>query len=573
MKPKTWVFYPENPELTSTLSSELKVSEIVGRILINRGIDNSKEAGTFLRPDLNDLHDPYLMADMEPAAERIHEAINHREKILIYGDFDADGLTSTALLLHFFKLLNCTVSHYIPNRINEGYSFTQQGLDAIVERGVHLVISVDNGISSLEEVGYLKKKNIDVIITDHHEPPEVLPPANAVVNPKRKDCGYPFKQLSGVGVAFKLAWGVAQRVSRSKKVSPEFRQFLLNALAWVALGTITDLVPLLGENRIFAKYGLPAIQNSTNPGLRALVDLISPSQRLTSEDISYRIGPRINAAGRMGCVELAVNLFLTNSYQEAMSLTSELDAKNKERQTIEKEIFDQVMETIGDMKDDILVSSADGWHPGVIGVVASKLVEEFGKPVVLIAFTDGKGRGSCRSVPGFDMYQALCNCADLLESYGGHSSAGGLQIVKEKVKPFKDKILQHLSERIPDVKFGASLNIDCEIHLSALSQLLLSELDRLCPFGEANAEPIFATSGLRLARSAQQVGRFSNHLSFVVRQGDVDRTLKAIAFGRGEDMDRLNKASHFSLAYTPKMNFFNGRSNIELEVKDILYDD
>jgi len=572
MKPKTWVFYPENKEQISTLSTDLRVSEIVSRILINRGICDLENADSFLRPTWDALLDPDLLNGMAEATDRIHKAINNREKILIYGDFDADGITSTVLLLHLFKLLNTSISHYIPNRVSEGYAFTPQGLEEIIERKTDLVISVDSGISSYDEVAHLRKHNVDVIITDHHEPPDTLPPANAIINPKCKQCNYPFKHLSGVGVAFKLAWGIAKRFSKGKKVSPEFRQFLLDALAWVALGTIADLVPLKGENRFFAKYGLPAIQESKNPGLRALCDTIGISQRLTSEDISFRLGPRINASGRMGRVDVAIDLFQTTSYQKALDLASSLDDLNKTRQTVEKEIFDQVKDRISEPIENVIISSDDNWHQGVIGIVASKLVEEYGKPAILISFSNkDKGRGSCRSVPGFDIFQALAQCSDLLETYGGHSSAAGLQIRREAIEPFSDKIIKHLNLSMPDEDFRAKLHLDGEIHLSAVSQFLLSELDKLRPFGECNPEPIFASTKIELARPAKQVGRNSTHLSFYVRQGK--NTFKCIAFSRGADFEKINNASMFAMAFTPKLNFYAGRSRIELEVKDIHYDE
>jgi single-stranded-DNA-specific exonuclease len=570
MKPKTWRFYPEDPHRISQLASELNILDIVSRILINRGIDNPEDAEKFLRPQLTDLTDPFLLSGMKEATERVLKALNQREKILIYGDFDADGVTSTTLLLQFFKLLGTSVRYYIPNRISEGYSFTPQGIQAIQDQQIDLVISVDNGINSYDEIAYLKKHGIDVIITDHHEPPDQLPPAYAIINPKCAHCKYPFKQLSGVGVAFKFTWGMAQHFSKSKKVSPEFRQFLLNALAWVAIGTIADLVPLKGENRLLAKYGLPAIQDSKNPGLRALCDTTNISHELTSEDISFRIGPRINAAGRMGQVEVAVDLFLTQSYEEALHLATRLDELNKQRQTIEKEIFDEVSDRTHEMDDEILIMGDKKWHPGVIGVVASKLVEEHGKPVVLISFVNEKGRGSCRSVPGFDVYHALCHCADLLDTFGGHSSAGGLQIDRSNVEAFRTKIIRFLQSSTGGKKFEAFLRIDCEIQLTALSHGLLSQLDKLRPFGENNPVPVFVATNLALAQPAQQVGRDSTHLSFVTRQGN--KTFKAIAFKRGDEMERLNGATTFSLAFTPKMNVYNGRSNIELDVKDILFE-
>ena len=571
MDKKRWVFYSEDPQCIAALSKKLNLSGILARILVNRGFHDPAEAETFLKPQLTDLFDPYLMAGMEEAVDCIQQAIHKGDRILIYGDFDADGITSTALLLHFFNLLNAPVSYYIPNRIGEGYSFTKQGLEAIIERDINLVISVDNGISSRNEVAYLRGKNIDVIITDHHEPPELLPQANAIVNPKQKHCAYPFKQLSGVGVAFKVAWAVAQRFSKSKKVSPEFRQFLLNGLAWVALGTITDLVPLRGENRILAKYGLPAIQNSTNPGLRALCDVINaPQQRLTSEDISYRIGPRINAAGRMGHVEVAIALFLTQSYGKAKELADELEKMNKNRQEIEKDIFDDVEGRTADLEKDIIISGDPGWHPGVIGVVASKLVEKYGKPAILFFYFDGKARGSCRSIPGFDIYHALCQCADLLETYGGHVSAGGLQILQSNLEAFKEKITSSMRESLSDLNLEPELNIDCEIQLSALSHHLLSQIEQLRPFGEGNSVPILASNNVTLAQPAQQVGRNGEHLSFYVNQGR--NKLKAIAFNRGSDLERITKASSFKLAFAPRMNFFGGRASMELEIKDIIFD-
>ena len=571
MASKNWIFYPEDRARIDAIIGKLRLSEIVARILVNRGIHQPDEAQAFLKPQLNDLADPGLMVDMDVAVARIHQAVRNREKILVYGDFDADGITGTSLLLHFFKLLNATTDYYIPNRITEGYSFTEEGIRAILDRDVNLVVSVDNGISSLKEVAELRSRGVDVIITDHHEPPDELPPANAVVDPKRKDCPYPFKKLSGVGVAFKLTWAVAQHLSRGKKVSPEFRRFLLNGLAWVALGTVADLVPLVGENRVFAKYGLPAIQNSPNPGLRALCDLISSSQRqaLTAEDISFRIGPRINAAGRMGRVDVAMELFLTGSYQKAMQLATELDAMNRERQQVERGIFEDVEKRREALDQRIIITGDPLWHPGVIGVVASKLVEKYGKPSILLSFTDGMGRGSCRSVPGFDMHQALSHCSDLLETFGGHASAGGMKIRKERLPDFEKKMRAYLERSRAGISFGTELNIDCEVNLVALSHRLLSELEQLRPFGEGNPVPILATSKVQLARPAQQVGKNADHLSFYVRQGT--NQLKAIAFSRGEDMERLNSVPSFTLAYSPRMNYFSGRSTIELEIKDILY--
>ncbi len=566
---KFWNFLPDNLELKSRLSSELGISDVLSKLLANR-VGSYERVHSFLNPQLKDLCDPFLMRGMDGAVALIRKAAEQKKKFLIYGDYDVDGVSSTVLLMKLFRLLNIEVDYYIPNRVSDGYSFTDQGLAAVLEKKIDLLISVDNGISSYEQIKYLKEKGIDVIVTDHHEPPEILPPANVVIDPKQKNCPYPFKQLAGVGVAFKLAWAVAQEFSRSKdKVNPEFRTFLLDALAWVALGTVTDLVPLVDENRLLAKFGIPAIHNSSNKGLRAIYEITrSDSVQLTSEDISFRIGPRINAAGRMGQVDKAIDLFLAEDSDDADRLARTLDELNRDRQTIEREIFRNAKTRADETTDDEIIVLADNaWHPGVVGIVASRLVEEFSKPTVLISLEEGVGKGSCRSLQGLDIYKALTHCSDLFEAHGGHALAGGFQIREENIEDFRKKIGIFVADDLANLDLRPTIDIDAEILLSSVTRNLLSELDCLRPFGEGNPVPVFVSSNLDLAANPQAVGRNQNHLVFRVRQGATE--FKAIAFGRGKDRDELSRAQKVSLAHTPRLNFFNGRTSIELHVKDI----
>lgn len=568
MTAKFWNFLPDNLELQSTLSSKLGISDILASLLVKR-VGSYEHSLSFLNPQLKDLSDPFLISGMKDAVALIRKGIDQGKKFLVYGDYDVDGVSSTVLLLQLFKLLNAQVDYYIPNRVSEGYSITPQGLQAVIDRGTEILVTVDNGISAVDQIKTLRENGIDVIVTDHHEPPEILPPANVLIDPKLKDCPYPFKNLAGVGVAFKLAWATAQEFSRSKdKVNPEYRNFLLDSLAWVALGTVTDLVPLVDENRVLAKFGIPAIHHSTNPGLQALCEISrNDSVQLTAEDISYRIGPKINAAGRMGQVDVAVRLFLATERQEAVALASQLETLNRERQAVEREIFVNALERTKEQDREVLVMADEKWHPGVIGIVASRLVDEVGKPAILVALDRGVGKGSCRSIQGLDIYDALTHCSKFLEAFGGHSLAGGFQIREENIAPFQDYLCEYISGNKALEEWQPSIDIDCEIFLSSVNQGLLSEIDRLRPFGEGNPVPIFVSSGLKVSDAPQTVGRQQNHLVFRVREGNKD--MKAIAFGQSGDLSKVAQAKTVALAYTPKLNTFYGRTTIQIEVKDI----
>lgn len=570
---KKWHFHKKDSQKTAALASRLKISSILAQILVNRGIRSPEEGRNFLVPQLNGLHDPFHLKDMDRAVKRIRRAIRNREKICVYGDYDVDGVTAVVLLSDFLKILGAEVEYYIPDRISEGYGFNPEAVKTIFKRGARLVISVDTGTGSQEEVDLLNKAGVASVITDHHEPGESLPRAYAFLNPKREDDSYPFKNLSGVGVAFKLVWALAQSLSPGKKVSREFRTFLVNSLSLVALGTIADVVPLQDENRVFAKFGLSALPHSSNPGIRALLDICGlQNKKITTGDIAFRIGPRINAAGRMGDASLAVQLLTTQSYQEALEIAEKLDKENQRRQKVEqnilREIRAKILEEIDVERERIIVMEGEGWHPGVIGIVSSKIAEEFYRPTILISLEGDRGRGSARSIPGFHIFNHLCSCSSLMLHFGGHQNAAGFEMRREKIPVLKEQLRREALEVLSEEQMRPTLKIDLELPLEQLSVPSVMELERLHPFGEGNATPLLASSKLSISGTPKPVGKDQQHLSFYVRQNST--TLKAIAFGMVSALPFLErKAGNISLAYSPKINRWRDRETVELEVVDI----
>ena len=429
---KKWEFYEENSEEIIDIAKKHNISELLTKILVNRGITDDKEIDTFLNPTRNDFYDPYLMPDMDKAVERIIKAINNQEKVMIYGDYDVDGITSITVLKKFLEERGLKTGHYIPNRLEEGYGLNENAIRSIAEQKYTLMITVDCGISGIEEVELANQLGIETIITDHHEQSESLPNAYAIINAKRKDSQYPFRGLAGCGAVFKLIQAISLRLGLEEK---EFLKYL----DIVCVGTISDIVPLVDENRVIAKLGLKLVAQTKNIGLRELI-LQSGYKKIDSNTISFGVAPRINACGRMGYQEEALDLFLTNNIEEARKITARLNSYNLERQTKEKDIFEQAIKELE--KEDIeklntIVLSGDNWHHGVIGIVASKLTEKFYKPTILICFEDNIGKGSGRSLPGFYLHEALVESSAYLEKYGGHEMAVGLSLKKEKYNDFK----------------------------------------------------------------------------------------------------------------------------------------
>ncbi len=520
---KKWEFYGENSEEIIDIAKKHNISELLTKILVNRGITDDKEIDTFLNPTRNDFYDPYLMPDMDKAVERIIKAINNQEKVMIYGDYDVDGITSITVLKKFLEERGLKTGHYIPNRLEEGYGLNENAIRLIAEQKYTLMITVDCGISGIEEVELANQLGIETIITDHHEQSESLPNAYAIINAKRKDSQYPFRGLAGCGAVFKLIQAISLRLGLEEK---EFLKYL----DIVCVGTISDIVPLVDENRVIAKLGLKLVAQTRNIGLRELI-LQSGYKKIDSNTISFGVAPRINACGRMGYQEEALDLFLTNNIEEARKITARLNSYNLERQTKEKDIFEQAIKELE--KEDIeklntIVLSGDNWHHGVIGIVASKLTEKFYKPTILICFEDNIGKGSGRSLPGFDLHEALVETSAYLEKYGGHEMAVGLSLKKEKYNDFKlafEEIAKskNIQQIIPVIK------IDSIITAKDVNKKTIQDLEMLEPFGEKNKNPIFVYKNLKIdSIRALSEGK---HLKLTLK--DDNLLINAIGFNLG----------------------------------------
>ncbi len=548
---KKWEFYEENNEKIIEIAKKHNISELLTKILVNRGIIDDKEIDTFLNPTRNDFYDPYLMPDMEKAVERIIKAINNQEKVMIYGDYDVDGITSITVLKKFLEERGLKTGHYIPNRLEEGYGLNENAIRSIAEQKYTLMITVDCGISGIEEVDLANQLGIETIITDHHEQLENLPNAYAIINAKRKDSQYPFRGLAGCGAVFKLIQAISIRLKLEEK---EFLKYL----DIVCVGTISDIVPLVDENRVIAKLGLKLVAQTRNIGLRELI-LQSGYRKIDSNTISFGVAPRINACGRMGYQEEALDLFLTNNIEEARKITARLNSYNVERQTKEKDIFEQAIKELE--KEDIknlntIVLSGDNWHHGVIGIVASKLTEKFYKPTILICFEDDIGKGSGRSLPGFDLHEALVESSAYLEKYGGHEMAVGLSLKKEKYNDFKlafEKIAKskNIQQIIPVIK------IDSIITAKDVNKKTIEELEKLEPFGEKNKNPIFVYKNLKIdSIRALSEGK---HLKLTLK--DDNLLINAIGFNLGHLSEEYLIGDKIDIAGNLEINKYGRRRN------------
>ena len=573
---KRWVLSPPNKGLQSEISSKLKISSLLAQILINRGITDVTSAKNFLNPQMNLLGDPSSLPDIDKASFRINEAIKNGENIVIYGDYDVDGLTATALMYRCLKLVGAKVSYYIPERLEEGYGLNADAIKRLKEGGAKVILTVDCGINACHEAEVARDCGIDLIITDHHQPGKETPRAFAVVNPKLKIAENGFKDFSGVGIAFKLAWAVGQHFSPQKKVSAEFKEFLISAVGLVSLGTIADVVPLIGENRILTRYGLSALQNTEIPGLRALLDIADISNiNLDTYHVGYRLGPRLNAPGRIGKAGIVVEMLTTTSKERAVEIANFLEQENKRRQDIQSDILitarKKVLNEINLDETTAIVLADQAWHPGVIGIIASKIVEEFNRPTVMIAIAETMGHGSARSIPSFHILDALESCKSKLLSVGGHAQAAGLKIHPDDIDEFRFMLNSATAQRLRKVDLVPVLNIDAEVSFPMLSKALVTELERLSPYGEGNPAPLFSAAHLKIVGQPRRIGSKGQHLSFYIKQGDV--ALRAVAFGMGESIDRIKQnGKTCSLAFAVKLNTWMDAENLELEVKDIKFE-
>lgn len=556
---KKWEFYNSDEKLVDEICEKYNLNKVIGKIIVNRHVVNDEDVRIFITPTRDDFHDPFLFKGMNVAVERIIKAINNKEKILIYGDYDVDGITSTTVLKKYLMDRGISVDTYIPNRLHEGYGLNKKAIDTIKERNIDLIITVDCGISAIEEVDYAVNLGMDVIVTDHHEVGEKLPNALAVIDAKRKDNTYPFRSLAGVGVVFKLI----QALSIKLEIKPEE---YLKYLDLVCVGTISDIVPLEGENRTIAKLGLMLIKVTRNLGLRELIKS-SGYKEIDSNTISFGVAPRINACGRMGHEEEALKLFLAEDLESATKITKELNEYNTLRQSTEKAIYEEAVQEIDrnhlDEKNSIVLGGK-GWHHGVIGIVSSKVTDKYYKPSILLSFEDNIAKGSGRSVPGFDLYEGLAKCEDLLEKYGGHSMAVGLTLKKENLENFKERFEQIAKEK--NIKeLVPIIYIDDELKLKDINMDLVKSISILEPFGEANKVPLFLIRNLKIdSIRALSEGR---HLKLTLR--DESFVINAIGFELGYLAEEYRIGDRIDVVGTLEINSFNGFSSIQINMKDI----
>ena len=540
------------------IENEYGISNLLAKILVNKNLIKKEDIDLFLKPTRHDFHNPYLMPDMELAVNRIIEAINNNEKILIYGDYDVDGITSITVLKSFLIERKANVSHYIPNRLNEGYGLNKEAIKKIADDGVNLIITVDCGISGIEEVDYANSLGLEVIVTDHHEVGEVLPNAIAVVDAKRKDSTYPFRELAGVGVGFKLIQAIAQRLELEEK---EYLKYL----DIVCIGTISDIVPLVDENRVIAKLGLKLVEVTKNVGLKALLEA-SGYKKIDSFTVSFGLAPRINACGRMGKEKEALNLFLTQDENEAKKIALRLNEYNKERQDIEKRIYEDAVNNIekSEKNKQVLVLGSEKWHHGVIGIVASKITDLYFKPSILICFEEDEGKGSGRSIPGFDLYESLTNCSENLEKFGGHSMAVGVTLKKENFEKFKEEFEKYaqnsnICDIIPIIK------IDEEITLEDINIKAVEELNMLEPFGEANKMPLFMYKNLKI----QSIRTLSEGKHIKLTLQDNHFIMDSIGFNLGHLAEEYQIGDKVDVVGSLEINRFNGRESVQINLKDL----
>lgn len=556
---KKWEFYNSDEKLVNEICERYNLNKVIGKIIVNRHVVNDEDVRIFITPTRDDFHNPFLFKGMDIAVDRIIKAINNKEKILIYGDYDVDGITSTTVLKKYLMDRGISVDTYIPNRLHEGYGLNKKAIDTIKERNIDLIITVDCGISAIEEVDYAVRLGMDIIVTDHHEVGEKLPNALAVIDAKRKDNTYPFRALAGVGVVFKLI----QALSIKLEIKPEE---YLKYLDLVCVGTISDIVPLEGENRTIAKLGLMLIKVTRNLGLRELIKS-SGYKEIDSNTISFGVAPRINACGRMGHEEEALKLFLAEDLESATKITKELNEYNTLRQSTEKAIYEEAVQEIDrnhlDEKNSIVLGGK-GWHHGVIGIVSSKVTDKYYKPSILLSFEDNIAKGSGRSVPGFDLYEGLTKCEDLLEKYGGHSMAVGLTLKKENLEKFKERFEQIAKEK--NIKeLVPIIYIDDELKLKDINMELVKSLSILEPFGEANKVPLFLIRNLKIdSIRALSEGR---HLKLTLR--DENFVINAIGFELGYLAEEYRIGDRIDVVGTLEINSFNGFSSIQINMKDI----
>lgn len=571
---RQWRIASHDETQVRELSARLRIAPLLAQVIVARGCVSAEAASQYLAKKLVDLHDPEKLPGVSTAADLIVAAVQAGRRITVYGDYDVDGVTSTSLLWHCLQLTGANVDYYIPSRLEEGYGLNCDAIRQLhAEDPTRLVVTVDCGITSVAEAALARELGLELIITDHHQFADSLPVDTVLVHP-RLPGEYPFGELCGVGVAFKLAWAICTRLGDGRKASPKMREFLLSAIGLTAIGTIADVVPLIDENRVLVHFGLASLVERSSPGLKALMKIAGLLERpeLQAEDIAFAIAPRINAAGRLGQARLAVELLTTSDAERAVALATYLDELNRNRQTVERRMLKQAKELVAErpewQEQRALVLAHEEWHPGVIGIVASRVAEHFQRPAIMISIhgVNGLAQGSGRSFAGFNLHAGLTACRHLLVGFGGHHAAAGLKIEPAGIDDFRVAFSQFVAENHQVMPGQAELAIDAEIRLADLSIKSITDLERLGPFGAHNSRPVFVASNVTLV-TAKKMGEGERHLSIQVRQ--FGESIRGVAFGKGEWADELNQVGGpISICFQPTINRFQGREKVEFQLLD-----
>ena len=566
---KKWIVKePGNPALVRQLVAELGVDPALANLLVQRNIKDFAQAKSFFRPQLEDLHDPYLMKDMDKAVKRLDRAIRESEKILVYGDYDVDGTTAVALVYSFLRKETPMVSYYIPDRYSEGYGISQLGIDTAADEGCTLIIALDCGIKANDNVEYARKKGIDFIICDHHLPAEELPLAVAVLDPKRNDCHYPYNELSGCGVGFKLMQAFC--MSRNIPLTE-----LYPFLDLVVVSIASDLVSITGENRILAHYGLKHLNESPRKGLLSIIKLAGlEKHQISVDDIVFKIGPRINAAGRMESGKMAVDLLISRTDDDASQIGHTINDHNDDRKNIDRKITKEALAMVRDIPDlenkKSTVVYNPKWHKGVVGIVASRLVENYYRPTIVLTKSNGFITGSARSIPGFDLYEAIESCSDLLENFGGHMYAAGLTMSEKHYTEFCQRFEAIVAEKVTDQMLTPLENIDTYLDFKQITPKFFRLLKQFQPFGPGNLSPVFVTENVYDNGNGRLVGSDSGHLKLeLIQEDEPYRPISAIAFNQSEHFEHMHNGNPVDICYSVAENYYRGIANIQLRIKDI----
>jgi len=565
---KKWIIKERGDNVVvKQLAASLRVPESLATLMVQRNITTPEEAQAFFKPGLDYLHDPFMMKGMNIAVERLSTAIKKNEKILVYGDYDVDGTTAVALVYSFLREQYSNVEYYIPDRYKEGYGVSFQGIDFAVQNSCRVIITLDCGIKAVEKIKYAKSKGLDVIVCDHHYPGDEIPGALAVLDPKQPGCSYPYKELSGCGVGFKL-------VHAYSRIHGIPFSTIIRYLDLVAVSIASDIVPITGENRVLAYFGLKQLNESPRTGLKEIIREAEICRAITIEDVVFKIGPRINAAGRMETGSRAVELLIANDTKIATGISKEINNYNIERRSVDRVITTEAMRMISEDQRTVNAKTTvlfnPSWKKGVIGIVASRLIETYYRPTVILTESNGFATGSARSVQGYDLYQAIEACSDLLESFGGHMFAAGLTLKKENIKPFIERFEQYVNSTITEDQMLPRVLIDTELDLSEINEEFFMELSKFQPFGPENMAPLFITRNVFDSGTGRMVGASGEHLKLdLCHQSAGTKTIPAIAFGQANNIEYIKNGKPFDICYSVEMNEFRGNKNLQLNIRDI----